>query len=203
MPNWVKKSLVVLITIVTFGLVTPAQLPFIETGSANGNKTPNRDVVTETAISPVQENQDQDPFLAEDDIDKDDILSEIYKQAESQSYLKFGSKIKPIIHDEFKDIILPKMESVIEDVLEDYPENQLRYLAVSELPGSGNTERIFHIIDMKNNQDIIRFHVRKDHPPQAGYWYNFHYHTYHDHFETHHELGSIYWGKNTPPNWMS
>ncbi|MFL6556465.1 MAG: YpjP family protein, partial [Bacillus sp. (in: firmicutes)] len=25
----------------------------------------------------------------------------------------------------------------------------------------------------------------------------------HDDFQIHHELGSIYWAKNTPPKWMS
>ncbi|WP_075982029.1 YpjP family protein [Bacillus massilinigeriensis] len=199
MPIWIRKSLVVLISILTFGLITPTQISFIENG--NANKLPKNDALEEKVINPSY--QEQERYSTEEKINKEVILSQIFQQAEDQSYLKFGEKIKPVIHDEFKEIIFPNIESAIKEAVAEFPERDLKYLAVSEIPGKGNAERIFHITDMKKNQDIMRFHVRRDHPPQQGYWYNFHYHTYHDAFETHHELGSIYWGKNTPPKWMS
>ncbi|MEW8987992.1 MAG: YpjP family protein, partial [Bacillus sp. (in: firmicutes)] len=86
---------------------------------------------------------------------------------------------------------------------EQYPEEDLVHLAISEEPGKGKSEKIFHIKDEKTGEDVIRFHVRRDQPPHEGYWFNFHYHTHHDEYQTHHDLGSIYWAKNTPPNWMS
>ncbi|MFB6466100.1 YpjP family protein [Cytobacillus sp. Hz8] len=199
MPNWVRKSLVVLITIVTFGLVSPSQISFIENG--NPSKSPKDNVFEENVIPKGLENQGL--YSNKEIVDKEGILSQLYSQAESQTYLKFGEKIKPVIQDEFKDIILPNMETAIFQAVSEFPEWDLRNLAVTEQPGKGSAERIFHIVDRETNQDLIRFHVRRDHPPQQGYWYNFHYHTYHDQYETHYELGSIYWGKNTPPNWMT
>ncbi|MEH7388569.1 YpjP family protein, partial [Bacillus sp. JJ1521] len=86
---------------------------------------------------------------------------------------------------------------------EQYPTEQLDQLEISEQPSGGNGEKIFHIFDNTSGKDIVRFHVRKDHPPQDGYWFNFHYHTHHDGFQTHHALGDIYWNKNTPPKWLS
>ena len=123
------------------------------------------------------------------------------KEAEEQSYLKFGPKIKPVIEDEFRLVVLPNMEKAINEVTSIFPEEELSYLTVTEIPSSGTSERIFHIT--REYEDIIRFHVRRDRPPQEGYYFNFHYHTYHDQFQTHYTLGEIYWNKNTPPKWMS
>jgi hypothetical protein len=92
---------------------------------------------------------------------------------------------------------------VIASLAEQYPEEQLHYLAVTENPSGGMGERIFHIYRVDSGEDIIRFHVRREHPPQDGYWFQFHYHTYHDDFQTHYELGKIYWDKNTPPQWRT
>lgn len=100
-------------------------------------------------------------------------------------------------------MILPNIEKAIKEVMDQYDDNDLRYLTITERPTGGHSERIFHIYDGKKQHDVIRFHVRRDHPPKEGYWFNFHYHTYHDKFQKHHTLGAIYWAKNTPPKWMS
>jgi hypothetical protein len=100
-------------------------------------------------------------------------------------------------------VILPNIEKAIQEVAVQFPEESLANLKVTETPGGGLSEKIFHITNSKANEDVIRFHVRRDHPPQQGYWFNFHYHTHHDNFQAHHELGSIYWNKNTPPKWMT
>ena len=39
------------------------------------------------------------------------------KNAEDKSYVKFGTKIKPVIEDEFKEVILPSIEKVIAEVV--------------------------------------------------------------------------------------
>jgi hypothetical protein len=125
------------------------------------------------------------------------------KQAEFQSYQKFGTKIKPVIENEFREIILPNIEKALEEMAVQFPEEDLKNLTITEHPGTGHSEKIFNINNPGIGKDVLRFHVRRDNPPQAGYWFNFHYHTYHDDFQSHHELGSIYWAKNTPPKWMS
>jgi len=124
-------------------------------------------------------------------------------KAERQSYQKFGPKIKPVIENEFKEVILPSIEKALEEVSGQFPEEDFGYMTISERPSGGTSEKIFHIQNRRTSEDVMRFHVRRDNPPQQGYWFNFHYHTYHDQFQNHYSLGSIYWDKNTPPKWMS
>ena len=195
MPNWLRKSFVVLVTILTFGFVTPSQAFLYE----------NTNQLKASRASDV-ENSEKGTELAEEEdssFDKNDFIRQMLAEAETQSYEKFGAKIGPVIEDEFNQVILPEIEKAIQEVAVQFPEESLAELKVTETPGGGLSEKIFHITNSRTNEDVIRFHVRRDHPPQQGYWFNFHYHTHHDSFQAHHELGSIYWNKNTPPKWMS
>jgi hypothetical protein len=196
MPKWLRKSLVVMITVLSFGMVTPSQAAWLEELSQDSGL--KRDVVE----SKPQTDDHHLNSIANIPT-REQIIDEILVQAESYAYQKFGSKIKPVIEDEFKEVILPEIEKVIEEVTLKIPEQNLQYLNISEFPSGGLSERIFHIQNELNGEDIIRFHVRRDNPPQQGYWFNFHYHTYLDGFQNHHTIGSIYWNKNTPPKWMS
>ncbi|CAG9608198.1 YpjP family protein [Pseudoneobacillus rhizosphaerae] len=196
MPKWLRKSLVVMITVLSFGMVTPSQAAWLEElGQDSGLK---RDFVESKP-----QNDDHNLNNIANIPTREQFIDEILVQAESFAYQKFGSKIKPVIEDEFKEVILPEIEKVIEEVTLKIPEQNLQYLNISEFPSGGISERIFHIQNELNGEDIIRFHVRRDNPPQQGYWFNFHYHTYLDGFQNHHTIGSIYWNKNTPPKWMS
>lgn len=195
MPKWLQKSFVVLVTILTFGLVTPPQTFLYNQASAD--KPTREDAVkADTPFTQIDE-------ITEEEIDSSQIIQGWLTEAEELSYIKFGSRIKPVIEDEFKQVILPNIHKAIEEVAVQYPEEKLAYLELSEVPSGGNSEKIFNLYSKESNKDIIRFHVRKDHPPHSGYWFNFHYHTSDDNFEAHHELGSIYWDTNTPPKWMS
>lgn len=138
-----------------------------------------------------------------------ELLFQSYQQqllgdAENQSFLKFGSKISPIIEDDYRSEILPKIEDVITGHLAKFQGDEAyQDVVISSKPSAGKTEKIFHVYNRLTGEDLLRFHVRQDHPPQDGYWFNFHYHTAEDGFQSHHELGSIYWDRNTPPDWMS
>lgn len=191
MPMWLRNSLVVLISIITFGLVSPAQASELLSIEPK-----------DTDVSDTFENGSIPYNHLTDYEDYENFVSRIMKEAEEQSFEKFGSKIGPVIENEFREIILPQMEIAIATVAEQFPEELLANLEVTEVPGGGVSEKIFHIVN-EQKSDIIRFHVRRDNPPQEGHWFNFHYHTYHDQFQTHYELGSIYWDKNTPPKWKS
>lgn len=185
-----------MITVLSFGMVTPSQAAWLEElGQDSGLK---RDFVESKP-----QNDDRNLNSIANIPTREQFIDEILVQAESFAYQKFGSKIKPVIEDEFKEVILPEIEKVIEEVTLKIPEQNLQYLNISEFPSGGLSERIFHIQNELNGEDIIRFHVRRDNPPQQGYWFNFHYHTYLDGFQNHHTIGSIYWNKNTPPKWMS
>jgi hypothetical protein len=196
MPKWLKKSLVVLITALTFGTVSPPAYLTVDDKS---------DDSTFGDVSSKEFNSfSNDIFQPLDEvISKEQFLSFAKEQAELQSLTKFGSRIGPKIENEFKDVIFPKMEEVIANLTEEHPGEDLSKLTISESPTGGDSEKIFHIYHSETGKDLIRFHVRKDHPPLEGYWFNFHYHTHHDEFQGHHVLGSIYWAKNTPPKWLS
>jgi len=195
MPKWLRKSLLVLVTIVTFGMVTPQALL---AEPANGDKHAKRDIFESNP--PVQEESFYEAELVSE---RDKFINQMAKQAEVQSFVKFGNKIKPVIEDEFREVILPNIEKVISEVAAQYPEEDLSQLVISEVPSGGTSERIFHISNQQESKDVIRFHVRRDHPPKEAFAFNFHYHTDHDHFQTHHDLGNIRWNKNTPPKWIS
>ncbi|WP_342432022.1 YpjP family protein [Neobacillus sp. FSL H8-0543] len=196
MNKWLRKSFVVMVSLLTFGLVTPTHL----INNVDAEKPSERRSFETGSLS----NFDQrDEFANEIEFNKEEFLGKLVMQAEVQSYQKFGTRIKPVIENEFREIIFPNIQLAIEETAALFPEENLMHLAISETPGKGQSEKIFNIRNSQLNKDILRFHVRRDNPPQAGYWFNFHYHTYHDSFQSHHDLGSIYWDKNTPPKWMS
>lgn len=197
MKKWLFKSFVALVTILTFGLVSPQQV-IQAINNPLGQHVKDNVVETETA-----DTEDVPSSVTEGSplSDRERFLSDMVNRGEVQAIQKFGPKIAPVIEDEFQQIILPNIGRAIEGVIEQFSDKDLAYLTISEVPGGGISEKIFHIYDGKTGRDIIRFHVRRDLRPQEGYWFNFHYHTYHDHFHTHYELGDIYWDKNTPPNW--
>ncbi|MDR7238573.1 YpjP family protein [Neobacillus drentensis] len=197
MNNWLRKTLFVLVSVLTFGLVTPTQL----INTVNAENLADRDAFE--APSTESTFGQTNTFIEDSNFDKEKFIGELIKQAELQSYQKFGTRIKPVIENEFREIILPNIEKALEEVAVQFPEEDLKNLTISEQPGAGLSEKIFNVNNRLLGKDILRFHVRRDNPPQAGYWFNFHYHTYHDQFQSHHELGSIYWAKNTPPKWMS
>ncbi|ALF10688.1 YpjP family protein [Parageobacillus thermoglucosidasius] len=201
LPKWLRKVLVVTITVCTFGLVTPpASLMAADEPAADDSPSSdwqNNHSGSQMA-SVASEQETRAPILT-----RQQFIEQTMEKAVVQSYEKFGRKIAPVIKEEFRDVILPRIEEVIASLAEQYPEEQLQYLAVTENPSGGIGERIFHIYRVDTGEDIIRFHVRREHPPQDGYWFQFHYHTYHDHFQTHYELGKIYWDKNTPPQWRT
>ena len=79
----------------------------------------------------------------------------------------------------------------------------LNYIKITEQPSGNYSEKIFNLSDGASGKELIRFHVRTEKRPLEGYYYNFHYHTYEDRFVAHHNVGDIYWSKNTPPKWLS
>ncbi|MFC9655756.1 YpjP family protein [Bacillus subtilis] len=202
MKLWMRKTLVVLFTIVTFGLVSPPAALMADKPSGQPSSLEQNDY---TAFYDEHDLYDDES----DDRRDSELLFQSYKEqlldsAEDQSFLKFGSKIAPVIEDDYRKEILPKIENVISDYLATLQDDEAyQDVVISSMPSAGKTEKIFNVYNRTTGEDLLRFHVRRDHPPHDGYWFNFHYHTAEDGFQSHHELGSIYWDRNTPPNWMS
>ena len=94
MPKWLRKSLLVFVTVVTFGMVTPQALL---AENPNADKQPKRDIYESNP-----QIQEETIFDAEEISERDQFINQMAKEAEVQSFVKFGSKIKPVIEDEFK-----------------------------------------------------------------------------------------------------
>lgn len=196
MKNWtktLKKSLLVFLSAISFGMINPAQYQaWYEDSQHKDEKT-----------APFSNTDISEGAKTEDVIDRTSFISNTLQQAKEQSLLKFGERISPVIQDEFYEVVLPGMEQALSEFSYEYPEEKLSDLTISEKPSGGIGEKIFHIYDSNTKEDVIRFHVRRENPPGEGHWFHFHYHTYKDGFEGHHSIARIYWSHNTPPRWLS
>lgn len=189
MKKWLKQSLMVTVAFLTFGVITPMHEIWHndDSGKASASssfaeaadlETPKTEVVE--AIEPTPKSEE--PSLLD--------------LAKEQSYVKFGTRIAPKISEDFDTYIFPKIEEAISLNCAELDE-----LTITENPSGGYAEKMFHV--QHQGEDVIRFHVRTENRPSEGFYYNFHYHVAQDNFSTHHDLGEIYWSKNTPPKWLS
>ncbi|KOF11334.1 hypothetical protein AC739_05705 [Planococcus glaciei] len=198
MKKWWQKSLMIAVAVLTLGVISPNHLIW-ET------------LLDEKAHSNSQSSTGNDKQYSFDWIDPSElyydthpsILDTVHKAAEEQAYLKFGTKIGPVIQDEFETAILPNIQRAIDLHFAGMDTETLRKLAISEKPSGDYSEKIFHIYDTETSKDAIRFHVRTEKKPLEGFFFNFHYHVAEDNFQKHIALGDIYWSKNTPPKWLS
>ncbi|RKQ33570.1 YpjP family protein [Oceanobacillus halophilus] len=202
MKLWMRKIAVVLITIVTLGIYTPTGLLEInadETKDSLSKSNLNEDRPN-TGTNVQQEVKFDIPLY--DVSSKEYFITDLMEKAKEQTLLKFGPRMIDRVEDEFTTEILPTMENVLQSVVDDAGDNYTNY-GITEIPSKGYGERIFHVYDYQNEQDIARFHVRRDNRPLEGHYFNFHYHLSSDGFKEHHEIGEIFWDKNTPPKWMT
>lgn len=202
MKKWLQKILVVAVALITFGLITPDHEIWDALNQGQSSNNQNSDY--KEIASNNHEEQLETPISTEYlGSDRDQQIQSILFTAKEQSYIKFGSRIAPVIGNDFDQQILPKLEQAIEQTLANVDDESLRYLKITEKPSGQYAERIFNISDGIKGNDILRVHVRTENRPKEGYYYNFHYHTYEDQFVAHHNLGDIYYSKNTPPKWLS
>ncbi|WP_017727954.1 YpjP family protein [Halalkalibacterium ligniniphilum] len=212
MITWLKRGLLVSTAIVTLGLIAPpdigrdaqaAALPKSESTNTEKPyiyKVDSNSYALYEAVLPVQ----TDDYIHRGDAATLNAFADtVIEQTYEQSLLKFGDVIAAKIGQTFEAEILTRLKDVIIHETEGLSMDQLQSLTLSDDPSAGLGEKIIHLYDTSTGQDLLRFHVRRDQPPKQGYWFNFHYHSDKDAFEGHHELGSIYWGKNMPPYWMA
>lgn len=189
MKRWIQKFLVSAVTVVTLGVITPSHTIW--------NSILDSEASAKSSITEQHEVYSQNTYVLEQH--EIDLIS----VAKEQSYQKFGTKIGPKIQDDFDTLIFPKMQEAIDETIENFGLADGNNLAITENPSGNYSEKIFNIYNTVTGKDIIRFHVRTENRPLEGYYYNFHYHTSADNFFTHHNLGDVYWSKNTPPKWLS
>lgn len=201
MKLWMKKLTVLLITIFTLGLyVPPISIDAdIDKEEVEPTETDNKPVaesevdVEKPALEEIAASQETDSLY----------LQELSQVAKEQVLTKIGTKIERKIDTELDEVILPNLEIVLDTLYEEIGLADSQYLIITETPSVGYGERIFNLHDVRTKQDIAKFHVNRVKKPHEGYYFQFHYHLQTDHFENHYPFGEIYWGKDTPPKWMS
>lgn len=223
MPMWLRKGLVAIVAVLTLGTIVPTSyLHTAENNSKSGNvqsqgqqRSDQDRVIIEDAITEVEE--DKDSQSGEADSSWRQIAMTCYTQSQliqkfsefakeeaiKQATDKFGVTIQNRIGETYNKVIAPKFGKAMANLTYNLDEATLRNLEVSHNPAGGTGERILHFYDTRTGKEVVKFHVRRDQPPKDGYWFNFHYHSYVDHFQAHHTLDTIYWGKNTPPQWAA
>ena len=201
MKKHLQNFMIALVAVLTLGVISPnheiwtSLQPKDDTREAERTDSSKHDLRLGLEDSIFERNSafEQNPSI------EDALL----QPAKDLAYIKFGSRIGPVIQNEFEDVIFPKMEEVIQRTVDTTGGLENRMLSITEYPSGNYSEKMFHVSDLADERDLIRFHVRTEKRPLDGYFYNFHYHTVEDGFAVHHSLGDIYWSKNTPPKWLS
>ncbi|MFD1415991.1 YpjP family protein [Oceanobacillus jeddahense] len=195
MARWWRKIAVVFITILTLGIYTPTNLLEVDADKrANSSVSSSSDIdAASAAVDTTQSYIIEDPREA--------FLENLHEEAKTLSIAKFGPRIADKLEDEFTVMILPQMEIVLADLVEQSA--MYKDVAITEKPSEGYGERIFNVSNNSTNETLAKFHVRRENRPLEGYYFNFHYHLSEDGFQKHYHMGDIYWNKNTPPKWMA
>ncbi|MFA9555760.1 YpjP family protein [Evansella sp. AB-rgal1] len=213
MKLWFKKISVILITFMTLGVFIPPT--YLDAHGDNKEYSSNSNSnIGEQDLSSYTEDNFTSNLEEELDFSNSYVGSEEYDTSEyyidfltdlakEQMVTKLGPKIITQVEEDLINNIMPNMEDVVKSILAEAGEEDIQNFSISEQPARGYGEKIFNIYNQKTNKEVARFDVRRDIRPKDGYWFNFHYHLSDDDFETHHELGEVYWDKNTPPKWMS
>ncbi|RNA68465.1 YpjP family protein [Alteribacter keqinensis] len=211
MKLWFKKISIVMITFITLGMFIPPT--YLDTNADGAKGLDDSDSDPDLSSVSDGEGDLDDLELNEDDLTIDDdltdgesldeVIERITEEAREHTLKKLGPKIARQVEDDVLSAILPNIEEVLNTLVEQAGDSSYQNFVVAEEPSGGYGERIFNIHDSEANEDVAKFHVRRDNRPKNGYWFNFHYHLSSDGFEEHHELGEVYWDKNTPPKWMS
>lgn len=199
MKLWMRKLTVALITIMTLGLYVPPLYLDVDADENKDALASSPDSYDGASLTVIETAEDENiPGN-----DEDYYIETLTEKAKEQTITKLGPRITEQIDEDFLDDILHNIEEIVQTILADAGDDASQYFGITERPTKGSGERIFNIYDYRTQDDIARFHVRRDNRPLEGYWFNFHYHLSNDSFEEHHVIGEIFWDKNVPPKWMS
>lgn len=200
MKKYLQNIFIALVAVLTLGVISPNH----EIWTSLQPKDDTRQAGIPTSSKHDLQLGLEDSIFERESIEQlPSVEAALFQPAKELAYLKFGSKIGPVIQNEFDSTIFPKIEEVIQNTVISAGGLENKMLAITEYPSGDYAEKMFHVSATEENKDLIRFHVRTEKRPLDGYFYNFHYHTADDGFTVHHSLGDIYWSKNTPPKWLS
>ena len=92
MKKWVQKTIAIMVAFLTFGVITPNH----EIWAAFDSQTLNKAVVYERSSNDIVESYQLDELIQEEQTNPS-----LVEEAKQQSYIKFGSKVGPVIENEF------------------------------------------------------------------------------------------------------
>ncbi|MFT8361910.1 MAG: YpjP family protein [Sporolactobacillus sp.] len=199
-----RKIVFILVAVLTLGTAVPFMPP--HTATRPGDKGNYQSEKEQQSADQSEEASPGGEWVRE--ASSDTQLIEAFaryaaRESRIQGLHKFGSRIGTEIGDDYVHTIVPAFIPAVEAVSAGHDRSWIRQLAVTHDPAAGTGERILHVYQRETNQELLKLHVRRDHPPKDGFWFDFHYHSVADNFQQHHSLKRIYWGKNTPPNWRA
>lgn len=216
-----KKCFVGLIAVLTFGMVVPPPVHVATKETKENIQEEDHQAALSKSTAHIHEasdEKDQDKrhsasrsidfrTAAEQCRTKEELIAAFSayaaKEAKKQGTKKFGQTVSERIGDRYFDEIVPAFTHALAQLNQARDPEWIKNLEVTQSPASGMGERILHVYQADTGRDVMKLHVRRDHPPLEGYWFSFHYHSAADDFQNHHELKRIYWGKNTPPKWRA
>jgi hypothetical protein len=214
-PEFMKKILIALVAVLTFGTVIPV-FPAHYVDKQSDKENIYKEKSPETATRPMAPDlsrlSDHETVRSwtetvPADASKDRLIQafSVYtlQEAEHQGQQKFGTRVAERIGSSYNQEIAPSFVRAVRQLSDAHDTKWIRHLDVTHSPSSGQGERILHVYQTDSGREMLKLHVRRDHPPKNGYWFDFHYHTVQDGFQNHHELKKIYWGKNMPPKWRA
>lgn len=216
-----KKCFVGLVAVLTFGMVVPLQAHVATKETKENIQEENNQASLSKSTAHIREAGDEEeqdkrqskkgsadwPAAADQCRTKEEMIAAFSayaaKEAETQGNKKFGQAVSEQIGDRYADEIVPAFTAALAQMNEAHDPDWIKNLDITRNPAAGLGERILHVYRTDTGRDVMKLHVRRDHPPLDGYWFSFHYHSAADDFQNHHELKRIYWGKNTPPKWRA
>lgn len=206
LPEFVKKCIVALVAVLTFGTFVPT----FPTHYVNhhddkeplvGEKKQQQRPVEADAVSSAWDNRLPENVSQQQAIDT--FSQYALAETKRQGLYKFGDRVGERIGKQYVHQIAPAFISAVRRVGNGHDAAWIRRLDVTRAPAGGYGERILHVYQKDEQRELVKLHVRREHPPKEGYWFDFHYHTALDGFRQHHEVKRIYWGKNMPPKWRA
>ncbi|UOR13590.1 YpjP family protein [Halobacillus amylolyticus] len=207
MRLWGRKIFVVLVSVLTLGMYVPPAHALTDAADRKEVASEDRESTYLTpddeGLPEADEAVELDSLLEDGSGSDEDYIQVLTKKAKEQTLTKMGPRINKKVDTDMTNDILPKIEEVVEMILADVDEDEVPYYKIVEELSPGYGEKIFNLYNHQTNEEVARFHVRRDKRPGDGYWFNFHYHLNADDFVEHHSIGEVYWEKNTPPKWMS
>ncbi|RYL93551.1 YpjP family protein [Sporolactobacillus sp. THM19-2] len=210
-PKFMRKTLIGIVAVLTFGAIVPTfPANYLDKQSDKQNIQSTKGQKTDLpAYVETQEASRRTGWSAAvpDDEPVEKLISAFSSYAllevRYQGLHKFGRRITEKMGYQYATEVAPAFAAVIRELSRGHDSEWVRSLAVTHSAAPGLGERILHIYNTDSGKNVLKLHVRRDHPPLDGYWFDFHYHSARDGFQAHHELKKIYWGKNIPPKWRA